>query len=432
MSDIIIKVENVSKCYRLGAIGSGTIRADVERLWNRIRGKSNAQLRIEQGGGNVSNSKDLFRRAETDYIWALRHLSFEVNKGEVIGIIGKNGAGKSTLLKILSRVTTPTEGEIKIKGRIASLLEVGTGFHPELTGRENIFLNGAILGMSKDEVRKNFDEIVDFSGVSKFIDTPVKRYSSGMYVRLAFAVAAHLEPEILIVDEVLAVGDMGFQKKCLRKMETVSKQGRTVLFVSHNMSSIQRLCSRSLLLESGTCMYDGKTENTIEKYLCYGRQKGPAHFDSSTIRSGSGEIQFASIEFLNPDGENIHSVKMLNDFIIKMVVNCKYEISNLQFGVRVHTPLNQNIVTWTTRGLDKTNKMAKNVGIVKLKLAQLNLLPGIYYLDIGVHDNHQQFDFIENAIELEVIDSAGLHLNASINSDSGLIYTPCSWEFNLS
>src|SRR5688500_14883915 len=238
--NIVIKVENLSKQYRLGNVGTGTISHDVNRWWHGIRGKEDPYLKIgEENNPSV--------KSNSEYVWALRDINFAVNHGEVLGVIGRNGAGKSTLLKILSRTTAPTTGSVKIKGRVASLLEVGTGFHPELTGRENIFLNGAILGMTKREIKTKFDEIVDFSGVERYIDTPVKRYSSGMYVRLAFAVAAHLESEILIVDEVLAVGDAEFQKKCLGKMGEVSKgQGRTVLFVSHNIQAISSICERGI------------------------------------------------------------------------------------------------------------------------------------------------------------------------------------------
>lgn len=242
MSEIVIKVENLGKQYQLGQIGTGTISHDLNRWWHKIRGKEDPFLKI----GDTNNRSI---KGNSKQVWALHDINFSVNQGEVLGIIGKNGAGKSTLLKLLSRVTSPTTGKIHIKGRIASLLEVGTGFHPDLTGRENIFLNGAIMGMTKHEIKAKMDEIVDFSGVEKYIDTPVKRYSSGMYVRLAFAVAAHLEPEILIVDEVLAVGDVEFQKKCMGKMKDVSGQGRTVLFVSHNMAAVKNLCTKGLLIE---------------------------------------------------------------------------------------------------------------------------------------------------------------------------------------
>ena len=245
----VIKVENLSKAYQLGNFGTGTISRDLERLWARIRGKEDPFLKI----GEVN---DPSIKGVSDVVWSLRNLSFKLEQGEAVGVIGRNGAGKSTLLKILSRVTSPTTGSVKIKGRVASLLEVGTGFHPELSGRENIFLNGTILGMRKSEIEQKFDEIVDFAGVERYIDTPVKRYSSGMYVRLAFAVAAHLESEILIVDEVLAVGDAEFQKKCLGKMGDISKgEGRTVLFVSHNMGSIRQLCNKGIVLSNGELIH---------------------------------------------------------------------------------------------------------------------------------------------------------------------------------
>ena len=251
MSDIAIKVENIGKLYKLGEISTGTISHDLNRWFARVRGK-------EDPFSKVGEINDRTSKGSSDYVWALKDVSFEVNKGDALGIIGRNGAGKSTLLKILSKITTPTQGNIKIKGRIASLLEVGTGFHPELTGRENVFLNGAILGMTKAEIKKKFDEIVDFAGVERYIDTPVKRYSSGMYVRLAFAVAAFLDPEILVVDEVLAVGDAEFQKKCLGRMKDVSvNDGRTVLFVSHNMAAVKQLCNKGVVMRHGSVAFQG-------------------------------------------------------------------------------------------------------------------------------------------------------------------------------
>jgi len=259
---VVISVENVSKAYRLGQIGGGTLREDVSRWWAKLRGKSDPTLKI---------GEEHHARHMGEQFWALDNVSFEVKQGEVLGIIGRNGAGKSTLLKILSQVTTPTSGQFKIKGRIASLLEVGTGFNPEMTGRENVFLNGAILGMTKAEIRGKFDEIVAFSEIEEFIDTPVKRYSSGMYVRLAFAVAAHLEPEILIVDEVLAVGDAAFQKKCMGKMESVSgKEGRTILFVSHQISAVTRICKKALWLDGGKAKDYGDADLICSKYLANG------------------------------------------------------------------------------------------------------------------------------------------------------------------
>jgi lipopolysaccharide transport system ATP-binding protein len=261
MGNTAIKVENLSKIYRLGEIGTGTISRDMER-WFKTR-----ILKQEDPFLKIGETNDRANKGASDIVYSLQDINFEINQGDVVGIIGRNGAGKSTLLKILSRVTTPSTGKINIKGRVASLLEVGTGFHPELTGRENIYLNGAILGMRKREIDRKLDEIIDFSGVERYIDTPVKRYSSGMYVRLAFAVAAHLESEILIVDEVLAVGDTEFQKKCLGKMGEVSKgEGRTVLFVSHNLAAVQAFCEKSILIKTGKIHLFGSTREVLDEY----------------------------------------------------------------------------------------------------------------------------------------------------------------------
>src|SRR5881396_1352320 len=274
----VIEVDNLWKKYRLGIIGTGTLRHDFERWWHRVRGKPDPYSKVDQKSEIRNRKSELATNVDhqisgvsaslgDDEIWALRGVSFEVKQGEILGIIGRNGAGKSTLLKILSRVTAPTSGEVRVKGRIASLLEVGTGFHGELTGRENVFLNGAILGMTKAEIRTKLDEIVAFAEIDTYVDTPVKRYSSGMYVRLAFAVAAHLEPEILIVDEVLAVGDAEFQKKCLGKMRQVSREGRTVFFVSHNLQAVTSLCQRAVFLSQGTPLLVGAAHTVIERYL---------------------------------------------------------------------------------------------------------------------------------------------------------------------
>lgn len=261
MSNTVIEFNNVGKQYILGMIGTGTLSQDMNRWWARVRGKEDPFLKI-------GDTNDRTQKGDSRFVWALRDINFKVEQGDVIGIVGKNGAGKSTLLKILSRVTSPTTGDIKIKGRIASLLEVGTGFHPEMTGRENIFMNGSIMGMTKAEIKSKFDEIVDFAGVAKYVDTPVKRYSSGMMVRLGFAIAAHLEPEILVVDEVLAVGDAEFQKKAIGKMQDVSKgQGRTVLFVSHNMAAVRSLCTRGVMLNNGIVDFIGSIPDTLDHYL---------------------------------------------------------------------------------------------------------------------------------------------------------------------
>lgn len=308
---IVIKVENVSKMYRLGMVGSSTISNDLSRFWARVRGKEDPFLKIAE-------ANDRSQKGTSDYVYALQDINFEVEQGEVLGLIGKNGAGKSTLLKVLSRVTMPSTGTIKAKGRTASLLEVGTGFHPELSGRENIFLNGAILGMREREVRAKLDEIIAFSGVERFIDTPVKRYSSGMYVRLAFAVAAHLEPEILIIDEVLAVGDSEFQKKCLGKMGDISKTGRTVLFVSHNMKAVKSLCKNALLLEYGQIVDRGTSESVVNNYLSKVAdnvsEKVWNNFDEAP---GDDLVRLKSVK-IDSDEKAVSLIDVATDFRVEM------------------------------------------------------------------------------------------------------------------
>lgn len=329
MSETVIKVENLSKQYRLGVRNTGTISHDLNRWWAKARGR-------EDPFAKISEVNDRTTKGESEYVWALKDINFEVKQGEVLGIIGRNGAGKSTLLKLLSKVTRPTTGSIKMKGRVASLLEVGTGFHPELTGRENIFLNGAILGMTKKEIKGKFDGIVDFAGVERYIDTPVKRYSSGMYVRLAFAVAAHLEPEILIVDEVLAVGDAEFQKKCMGKMDEVSrKEGRTILFVSHNMAAVKNLCEHGVLLEKGEVSFKGNINNTVDEYLKPGRDdktqaRGEISWEESN-EPGCEEVRLKSIRLLNEKGQ------IANSFYTSRPINIevKYEVKKELIGSRM-------------------------------------------------------------------------------------------------
>ena len=336
----VIQVENLSKLYRLGEVSTGTISHDLNRWWHKVRGKEDPYLKVGQvndrtktrkkaengkaAGANAENGKAETLKKESDisafqdlsvsdfssdYVYALKDINFSVNQGEVLGIIGRNGAGKSTLLKILSRVTAPTSGKINVKGRIASLLEVGTGFHPELTGRENIYLNGAILGMRKHEISRKLDEIVDFSGCAAYLDTPVKRYSSGMYVRLAFAVAAHLDPEILVVDEVLAVGDAEFQRKCLGKMQNSANQdGRTVLFVSHNMGAIRSICTSALLVECGTIQLQGSVEEVVKLYDGTGRKLKQSSYSNNKSLKESNKPQVLGAACLNNLGETIESV----------------------------------------------------------------------------------------------------------------------------
>jgi lipopolysaccharide transport system ATP-binding protein len=316
-----IKIENVSKQYRLGVISTGTLSHDLNRWWANLRGKEDPFLKV--GETNNQNVK-----GGSEYVWALKDINLDIMPGDVLGIVGKNGAGKSTLLKLLSRVTAPTQGKIVVRGRIASLLEVGTGFHPELTGRENVFLNGAILGMAKSEISRKFDEIVDFSGVERYIDTPVKRYSSGMYVRLAFAVAAHLEPEILVVDEVLAVGDIEFQKKALGKMQDVSRnEGRTVLFVSHNLSSIRHLCKTGIVLTNGQLLQSGTATSAIDFYLNQRTEKIRHSYKKPIREFKDFELVEAELLDMNLQQKSIFDIK--EKIVIQLHIECKRIIPNL-------------------------------------------------------------------------------------------------------
>lgn len=316
MTLIAIKAENISKQYRLGEIGTGTISHDLHRWWSKMLGKEDPFLKI--GGSN-----DRSQMGFSDFVWSLKDINFEINQGDAVGIIGRNGAGKSTLLKLLSKVTKPTTGQLKVKGRIASLLEVGTGFQPEMTGRENIYLNGAILGMRKTEIKRRFDEIVDFAGIERYIDTPVKRYSSGMYVRLAFAVAAHLESEILIVDEVLAVGDSEFQKKCLGKMGDVSRgEGRTVLFVSHNLQSILNLCNKSILLSKGQIDMFSEVNFVANRYLELENNKSKNFSYRSEMLNSKFDFNIRFFEFLTFDINPNNYFSSNEKLQIKCGLNC--------------------------------------------------------------------------------------------------------------
>jgi lipopolysaccharide transport system ATP-binding protein len=337
--------------------------------------------------------------------WALRDVSFDIHQGDRVGIIGRNGAGKSTLLKVLSRITEPTRGKISIRGRVASLLEVGTGFHPELTGRENIFLNGVILGMSKDEIRKKFDEIVAFAEVERFLDTPVKRYSSGMYVRLAFSVAAHLEPEILIVDEVLAVGDVRFQKKCLGKMEDVGKEGRTVLFVSHNMSTIQQLCNKGIMLRSGTVADAGTIEKVVEAYLSdSAATRGTSVNAIPRTRADYGVIaRFVNAWPVNAEGENVSGFRMGETIAFTLQVKVSENVDELSIVAGLDTYMDYRITTVLSEEVGQFYSGGKDEVIsIALKFPTLHLKPGTYSLTLGIRRNRRTLDHILKAIQFEV------------------------------
>ncbi len=383
MSKTVIRVENVSKQYRLGSVGTGTFSHDLNRWWHTIRGKEDPYLRIGE-------ENDRTKKGDSEYVWALRDISFDIKQGDVVGIIGRNGAGKSTLLKILSRTTLPTLGSIKVRGRIASLLEVGTGFHPELTGRENIFLNGAILGMTKREIREKFDTIVDFAGVEKYIDTPVKRYSSGMYVRLAFAVAAHLDPEILIVDEVLAVGDAEFQKKALGKMQDVSKgEGRTVLFVSHNMGAIRQLCKTGILLNKGKVEISGMVEDVFKHYYFNHGHDIVTKPPIDSYRNYDTTHSPVIIEdiFIDRPDNYLPVLQIGGVPVLTIVVKAKEAIENANVTVSLFNSEGVNLgiaFSW-----DDSFYLSLQPGLfaIELKLGQLKLTPGQYYIGVGINQS---------------------------------------------
>lgn len=376
MSNLAIKAENISKQYRLGQVGTGTLTHDLNRFWHKIRGNEDPYLKI--GEANDRSSK-----GSSDYVWSLQDINFEIEQGDAVGIIGRNGAGKSTLLKILSKVTKPTTGKIYTKGRIASLLEVGTGFHPEMTGRENIYLNGAILGMTKKEITRKFDEIVDFSGVERYIDTPVKRYSSGMYVRLAFAVAAHLESEILIVDEVLAVGDAEFQKKCLGKMGDVTKgEGRTILFVSHQMGAISTLCSKGILLEKGRLTSSGNISQVIENYMLQNNSSVLPFYN----RSNTDEVKSIYFESCILKKNDRQCNEYLNNemFCAEIRFINEGNIKNSLFSFTIQSS-NGDYISTTVKDTDEMLNGA-NDNIVKIYFDCNLLVPNNYYLRIAIFD----------------------------------------------
>ncbi|TYB76992.1 ABC transporter ATP-binding protein [Bizionia myxarmorum] len=368
---VILKAENISKQYRLGLVGTGTISHDLNRWWAGIRGKDDPYLKV----GSVN---DRSTKSDSDYVWALQDINFEVQQGEVLGIIGKNGAGKSTLLKILSRVTIPTTGDIKTKGRIASLLEVGTGFHPELTGRENIYLNGAILGMRKAEIKAKEQEIIEFSGCERYVDTPVKRYSSGMRVRLAFAVAAFLEPDILVIDEVLAVGDAEFQKKAIGKMQDISKgDGRTVLFVSHNMAAVKSLCTRAIVLEHGTSVFEGGTEEAVNYYLNNKTSK-PLVFEDFDKNFG-----ICKIEFLNSKNERIENALVGQEVRLKVSYR-NPDLRNLSLSIAFYNEYDEFLFACRSDVIDKT--YADKEGVAILSVEKWPVSKGVYSYNTSVHE----------------------------------------------
>lgn len=396
MKNLAILAENISKQYRLGQVGTGTLSHDLNRFWSKIRGKENPYLKIGE-----ENNRSI--KGESDYVWSLRDINFEIEQGDAVGIIGRNGAGKSTLLKLLSKVTKPTTGGFKVNGRIASLLEVGTGFNPEMTGRENIYLNGSILGMRRYEIKRKFDEIVDFSGVERYIDTPVKRYSSGMYVRLAFAVAAHLESEILIVDEVLAVGDAEFQKKCLGKMGDVSKgEGRTVLFVSHNMAAIHNLCSKGIFLENGLIKKIGEISDVSKAYLSNNKYKN-VELKNIKERKGNGIIKFTGGKMVTLNSEDGY-IETFKNLLITLDFDFVKEIKILQY--RIDIGINNYLgdrIAWISSDtiINKFDLRSKKIEFL---IKELPISPGDYNCNIFCEINNEVADWLEGVMNFTVIE----------------------------
>lgn len=382
--------------YRLGMVGQGSLSDDLKLAWARMRGKENPFKQV--GSANVREETS----RQSDFVWALRDVNFSVGQGEVFGIVGRNGAGKSTLLKLLSRVTAPTEGVIRAKGRIASLLEVGTGFHPELSGRENIYLNGAILGMTKAEITRKFDEIVDFSGVARYVDTPVKRYSSGMYVRLAFAVAAHLEPEILVIDEVLAVGDIAFQKKCLGKMKDVAGQGRTVLFVSHNMQAVRTLCTSAMLLTNGTVMDIGNTESIIDQYKKSMREQSfseNSDISNAKNRRGSGAWRYSDIRILNGHGVEADQFDIDDEIVFDLEVVCNEHVTEtMSAAVMLKSGMTNEPVTTANHVLPFTGLRPGERKRFRITFAAGSLRPGEFptLFWLGPAEGNKDFDTVDD------------------------------------
>jgi len=387
---VAIKIENISKQYRLGQVGTGTISHDLNRWWANIRGKEDPYSKVGQ-----INQRD--QAAESDYVWALKDIDFEVEQGEVLGIIGANGAGKSTLLKIISRITSPTTGSIKAKGRIASLLEVGTGMHPEMTARENIYLNGAIMGMKRREITKKFDDIIDFAGCKMYVDTPVKRFSSGMSVRLGFAVAAFLEPEILIVDEVLAVGDAEFQKKAIGKMKDVSSsQGRTILFVSHNMAAVENLCSRLIAMHNGAIgLISNNVAKGISEYISESvtRQEIPDETTPGIIHA---------VEMLNNDGNAISMIKMGDGVTVRITFRIPYLPKDPGFGIAIENIRGTRVFWIHSRVQQGRINIEPNKVTIECLIQELRLTPGRYYITVGYDEPGKMNESLERIHSFEV------------------------------
>lgn len=428
MSDIAIKVENLSKSYLVGHNAAQAERYTALRDVIARNAKNLARKTHDMLHGRAIIQGD-----EIEEFWALKDVSFEVKQGETLGIIGRNGAGKSTLLKILSRITEPTKGHITLQGRVASLLEVGTGFHPELTGRENIFLNGAILGMTRREIKRRFDEIVAFAEVEQFLDTPVKRYSSGMYVRLAFAVAAHLEPEILIVDEVLAVGDAAFQKKCLGKMEDVSKRsGRTVLFVSHNMAAIQELCPRCLLLTTGRIQSDDKTASIMKDYIAIIEESAEVDLTNFTQHGPKLYSRLLSLAIFNADQELATAFKMGDSLIARIYFEITNPVKSVEIGLKMSTRFGAAIHYFTSTWENFFPDLDKGIHCVEVTIPEIALLPGSYTLGVWILKCNEWSDVHAQEVTSITVSKGNIPRNPTRIDQyvvsGGEVYAPSRWQ----
>ncbi len=403
--DVVIQAEKVSKEYRLGVINHGTLYRDLQSWWAKVKGRPDPNAEISDLAQDASHTQRVFG----DHFKALEDISFEVAQGDVIGLIGKNGAGKSTLLKVISRITAPTSGQIRLRGRVASLLEVGTGFHPELTGKENVFLNGAILGMAQKEIRNKFDQIVEFAEIGEFVNTPVKRYSSGMYVRLAFSVAAHLEPEILLVDEVLAVGDANFQKKCMGRMKEVSQEGRTILFVSHNMTAINSICKEAIHIHDGRLVDQGETSAVIQRYLDSG-QVGTNGVYSKNPEELKGKAVIFRVAVLDHTGKESGTLELNQGFSVEVCYELREALSGLSVGLQVlgedgYTAIYSLPDPELEPSRLETRKAGRYRGVVKFPPCALNT--GAFYIRAGISSSAAIYSVVEG-LRIEVHDSVGI------------------------
>ena len=422
-----VEFENISKQYRLGLVSTGTLSHDLNRFWQT------KVLRRDDPYLKVGETNDRTHKGNSDYVWALKDINFKVEQGDVVGIIGRNGAGKSTLLKLLSRVTAPTTGTIRARGRIASLLEVGTGFHPEMTGRENIYMNGAIMGMSRSEITRKLDEIVDFSGCERYLDTPVKRYSSGMTVRLGFAIAAHLEPEILVVDEVLAVGDAEFQKKAIGKMQDVSRgEGRTVLFVSHNMAAVRSLCKSSIVLSNGQISFSGNVDQGINLYAGQSQFYSEHYSIKNALREHkcTKNFSFERIQFFDKEKNLIEEPRCGQYTIIKIFINAQKPLSNCNISLGIRDIFGNPMCSFASNYTRAPFNFSEGIQSVDLIIPRFPLTQGRYKVTLWGESNFECADFIENSIFINVEDDDffGKGKNVSQHLKGKVVLCDHSWN----